>query len=64
MHGNYVNRNIFQDTEIYYFDANTYDEDFFAVECCVHRAYTLQYHEYIILPSELVQISYCDVQHK
>ena len=48
---------------IYYFDANTYDEDyFFTINCCVNHAYNLQYHKYIILPSELVQISERDVQ--
>ena len=28
MHGEYVDQTIVQDTEIYYFDANTYDEDY------------------------------------
>ena len=63
IHGEYVDRNIVQDTELYYFDNNTYDEEHdFTIESCVYYAATVQYHERNILLSMLVQISKRDVQ--
>ena len=58
MHGNCVNQTIFKDTELYYFYANTYDEDYyFTIDRCDHCIDTLQDNEYIIIPSKPVQIS-------
>ena len=57
-HRDFVERNIFQDTEFYYFDANTYDEDYdFIIDSCVRYASTLQANEHNIISSKLFQIS-------
>ena len=46
MHGNYFEQTIVQNAEIYYFDANTYYEDYdFIIDSCVIHAAILQYHE-------------------
>ena len=43
MHGDYIDRNILQDTEIYYFGANTHDKEYdFKLDSCVIHAATLQ----------------------
>ena len=58
MHGDYVDHNMVQDTEIYYFDANTFDEYCdLKIDRFVGHEFTLQVYEENILPSKLVQIS-------
>ena len=65
MHGDYVDRAIIPDSQLHYFDANTYDEYYiFSINNCVHHAATLQAHSYSIIPSYLVQILQCGVQRK
>ena len=65
MHGYYDNWTIFQDTELYYFDAHTYDENYdFAINNYFHHAATLQDCEHITILSESIQISEYDVQPK
>ena len=50
MHRGYVDKNTVQDTELYYFDANTYDKDYdFIINSCVSHDATLQYHKHNIL---------------
>ena len=62
MHGDYVDQTIVQDTELIYFNANIYDEDYdFIIDSCVSHAANLQSHENNIFPSKLVQISERDV---
>ena len=49
IHGDCVDRNIVQDTNIHYFGANTYDKGFdFTIYHCVDHSATLQYHYHII----------------
>ena len=51
MHGDYVDRTIFHDTKIYYFDVNTYNGyNEFIVDSCVHCEDTLQYHDHSVIP--------------
>ena len=50
MGGYYVYQTIYQDTELYYFDYNTYDEDYdFTINHCVDHESTLQDHEHVII---------------
>ena len=56
MYGDYVGRTIFQDTKLYYFDANAYNEDYyFTINRFVHREATLQDHSHSIRTKYLVQ---------
>ena len=58
MHGDYVGQTIIQDNYFYYFDANTYDEDYdFTIDSCVIHTDTLHAHKNNIIPSKRVQIS-------
>ena len=65
MHGEYVDHTIVQYTDIYYSDANTYDEDYeLTIDSCVRHSVTIQAHEKNLIPYGLVQITEHDVQPK
>ena len=65
MYRDYFDQTIFQDNELYYFEANTYDEDYdFIIDSCIIHAARLSYHEKNILSYKLVQISKRGVQPK
>ena len=58
IHGDYVDWNIVQDTESYYFNANKYDENYyFTNDSCIFHGYHIQAHEHNLLPYWRVQIS-------
>ena len=67
MHGEYFDHNSVQDTQLYYFDANTYDGDHdFKIDNFFSHADTLQVQDRDnnTFPSKLVKILERDVEPK
>ena len=62
MHREYADRDIVQDTEIYYFDSNTYDANYdFKIEIYFIHLATLQDHKNNLLHYGLIKIKECDL---